>query len=83
MLTVEEVAKELRVDQKTVRRWIQRGELVAIDIGREYRISGSLWTRVKLNCKARWPARAQAIGAAPATQEVGAVATSRSNSAAA
>jgi len=39
MLTVEEVAKELRVDQKTVRRWIQRGELVAIDIGREYRIS--------------------------------------------
>ncbi len=38
MLTVEDVAKELRVDQKTVRRWIQRGELVAIDIGREYRI---------------------------------------------
>ncbi len=38
MLTVEEVAKELRVDPKTVRRWIQRGELVAIDIGREYRI---------------------------------------------
>jgi len=45
--------------------------------------TGSLLTRVKLNCKARWPARAQAIGAAPATQEVGAVATSRSNSAAA
>jgi excisionase family DNA binding protein len=41
MLTVEEVAKELRVDQKTVRRWIQRGELVAIDIGREYRIRRS------------------------------------------
>ena len=48
-----------------------------------YRHSGSLWTRVKLNCKARWAARAQAIGAAPATQEVGAVATSHSNSAAA
>jgi len=41
MLTVEDVAKELRVDQKTVRRWIQRGELVAIDIGREYRIRRS------------------------------------------
>ncbi len=41
MLTVEEVAKELRVDPKTVRRWIQRGELVAIDIGREYRIRRS------------------------------------------
>jgi len=38
MLTVEEVAKELRVDPKTVRRWIQRGELIAIDVGREYRI---------------------------------------------
>jgi len=41
MLTVDDVAKELRVDQKTVRRWIQRGELVAIDIGREYRIRRS------------------------------------------
>ncbi len=41
MLTVEEVAKELRVDPKTVRRWIHRGELVAIDIGREYRIRRS------------------------------------------
>jgi excisionase family DNA binding protein len=41
MLTVKEVAKELRVDQKTVRRWIDRGELVAIDIGREYRIRRS------------------------------------------
>ncbi len=41
MLTVDEVAKELRVDPKTVRRWIQRGELVAIDIGREYRIRRS------------------------------------------
>ncbi len=41
MLTVEEVAKELRVDAKTVRRWIQRGELIAIDVGREYRIRRS------------------------------------------
>ncbi len=41
MLTVEEVAKELRIDPKTVRRWIKRRELVAIDIGREYRIRRS------------------------------------------
>lgn len=41
MLTVEEVARELRVDAKTVRRWIARGELVAIDVGREYRIRRS------------------------------------------
>jgi PTS system nitrogen regulatory IIA component len=39
MLTVEEIAKELRVSAKTVRSWITSGELVALDIGREYRIS--------------------------------------------
>ena len=39
MLTVEEIAKELRVSPKTVRSWITSGELVALDIGREYRIS--------------------------------------------
>lgn len=41
MLTVEEIAKELRVSPKTVRSWITSGELVALDIGREYRISRS------------------------------------------
>ena len=39
MLTVEEIAKELRVSPKTVRAWINSGELVALDLGREYRIS--------------------------------------------
>lgn len=39
LLTVEEVAKHLRVDERTVRRWINKGELVAIDLGRGYRIS--------------------------------------------
>jgi excisionase family DNA binding protein len=51
MLTVEEVAKELRVDQKTVRRWIQRGELVAIDIGREYRIRRSALDDFIVRCQ--------------------------------
>jgi excisionase family DNA binding protein len=41
MLTTEDVAKELRVNVKTVRNWIASGELVAIDIGNEYRISRS------------------------------------------
>jgi excisionase family DNA binding protein len=41
MLTTNEVARELRVNVKTVRNWIQTGELVAIDIGGEYRISRS------------------------------------------
>ena len=39
LLTVEEVAKHLRVDGRTVRRWINKGELIAIDLGRGYRIS--------------------------------------------
>ena len=47
MLTVKQVAERLNVDEKTVRRWIQRGDLVALNIGRlrpEYRVS-----RVNLN----------------------------------
>jgi len=42
MLTVEQVAEEMNVDKKTVRKWINLGELKAINIGRlrpEYRIS--------------------------------------------
>ena len=41
MLTVEEVAKMLKVHVKTVRHWINTGELKAMDIGRDYRISRS------------------------------------------
>ena len=39
MLTTDEVAKILRVNVKTVRNWIASGELIAVDIGNEYRIS--------------------------------------------
>lgn len=38
MLTVEEVAGILRVHPETVRQWIRDGELIAIDISKEYRI---------------------------------------------
>jgi excisionase family DNA binding protein len=41
MLTVEDVAKMLKVHVKTVRHWINTGELKAMDIGRGYRISRS------------------------------------------
>ncbi len=41
MLTVEEVAKMLKVHVKTVRHWINTNELKAMDIGRGYRISRS------------------------------------------
>ena len=38
MLTVGEIAEELRVHPETVRQWIRDGELIAIDISKEYRI---------------------------------------------
>ena len=41
MYTVEEVAEQLRVHVKTVRRWIASGELKAFDAGKGYRISES------------------------------------------
>ena len=41
MLTIEEVAKMLKVHVKTVRHWINTGELKAMDIGRGYWISRS------------------------------------------
>lgn len=40
-MTVGEVAKELRVDEKTVRNWIRNGMLVAVRVGRQYRIDRS------------------------------------------
>jgi len=39
MYTVEDVATQLKVHIKTVRHWINTGELPAMDIGRGYRIS--------------------------------------------
>ncbi len=39
LLKTDEVAEHLRVTPKTVREWIQRGELEAIDVGQGYRIS--------------------------------------------
>jgi excisionase family DNA binding protein len=39
LLTVEEVAKELRVTPKTVRTYISNGELVAIALGKGYKIT--------------------------------------------
>jgi excisionase family DNA binding protein len=39
MLTIKQVADEMKVHYETVRGWIQSGELIAVDIGRGYRIS--------------------------------------------
>ncbi len=39
LLTVAQVAERLQVNAETVRVWIRKGELDAVDIGNEYRIS--------------------------------------------
>ena len=39
LLTVAQVADRLQVNAETVRVWIRSGELEAVDIGNEYRIS--------------------------------------------
>ncbi len=39
LLTIAEVADRLRVNQKTIRRWIDSRELPAFKLGRQWRIS--------------------------------------------
>ena len=39
LLTIAEVAERLRVNPKTVRRWIAGGELAAYRVGRQWRIT--------------------------------------------
>lgn len=43
--TTEEVAQYLRVTERTVRRLIERGELQAARVGRQYRIPESALLR--------------------------------------
>lgn len=39
LLTIPDVARILRMSEKTIRRYIQSGELIAYEIGGKYRIS--------------------------------------------
>lgn len=39
LVTIKDVAKRCQVDEKTARRWIDRGELAAYKLGRQWRIS--------------------------------------------
>jgi len=38
-LTVKDVADLIQVGEATVRQWIKQGELIAVDVGREWRIA--------------------------------------------
>jgi excisionase family DNA binding protein len=41
LLTIDQTAEHLQVSTKTLRRWIDAGDLVAHRIGRQLRISAS------------------------------------------
>jgi excisionase family DNA binding protein len=45
-LTVAEVAANLKLNQQTVRNWIDRGELPALRVGRRVRIKRSDYERL-------------------------------------
>ena len=50
--TIAEVAKHLRVNPKTVRRWIAGDELTAYRVGRQWRISeGQLMHFLRARCR--------------------------------
>lgn len=39
LLTLEEVARQLKTSERTVRDWIRNGELTGIKVGREWRVA--------------------------------------------
>ena len=49
--TVSEVAEVCRVSDRTVRRWIERGELAAHRLGRQVRVSEK---DLKIFLRERW-----------------------------
>ena len=38
VLTIKEVAERLKVSERTIRNWIEKGELIAYRFGLQYRI---------------------------------------------
>lgn len=44
LITIEEIARALRVSPATVRYRVRSGDLAAVQIGREYRVTATAWT---------------------------------------
>lgn len=51
LLTIQDVADRCQVASKTVRRWIESGEMTAFKLGRQWRISEQ---GLKLFLRERW-----------------------------
>ena len=66
LLTVFEVAERLKINQQTVRNWIDRGELQATRIGRRVRISDTALTAYLRAHQSAPPAPGPEVPAAPA-----------------
>jgi excisionase family DNA binding protein len=56
-LTVAEVAETLKLNQQTVRNWIDRGELAAVRVGRRVRIRRTDFDRLLEEGYSASPAR--------------------------
>lgn len=41
LMTIPDVAKQLQVSEKTIRRWIKSGDLIAHRLGHQLRISNA------------------------------------------
>jgi excisionase family DNA binding protein len=40
-LTIKDIAQQLKLDEKTIRRWIKSKQLPAIELGGKYRVTRS------------------------------------------
>ena len=67
-LTVAEVAELLKLNQQTVRNWIDQGSLPALRVGRRVRIRRSDLERV-LEAGATSPDRSSAGGGSPSADD--------------
>jgi excisionase family DNA binding protein len=70
LLTVAEVADELRMNQQTIRNWIDAGTLPSVRIGRRVRIKRSdLDQLVESGYQAAHPGAAGGLAAGPSAED--------------
>jgi excisionase family DNA binding protein len=68
-LTVAEVAKLLKINEQTVRNWIDRGELPAVRAGRRVRIRRSALNQVLTEVTAQKPVPVESAPEGPSGED--------------